>query len=134
MSFLSLQENGTSHSGLSISTSDQIKEVAQEEEGLEGHLDNSKMESDDEEIDTANVCFIANEEETLKVTLETSLDYDELTMDKFARFFEELQSRYEISNVQNKTLRKENDILKIKLVKPVGPKAHHSSFDDDQLM
>ena len=41
-SLLSLQKNRTSHSRLPISTSDYIKEVAQEEEGLEGRLGSLK--------------------------------------------------------------------------------------------
>ena len=58
--------------------------------------DDSETESN-EEIDTAHVCFMTNEEETSKITLDTSLDDDEFTMDELAQFFKKLQSRYDIS-------------------------------------
>ena len=59
---------------------------------------------------------MANREETSKITLDNSLDDDdELTMNELAQFFEELQSRYEISLLQNKNLKKKNEVLKNKL-------------------
>ena len=51
--------------------------------------DDSETESE-EENDTAHVCYMANGEETFKVTLDTSLEDDELTMDELAQIFEEL--------------------------------------------
>ena len=51
--------------------------------------DDSEKDSE-EKIDTAHVCFMANREETLMVNLETSLEDNNLTMDKLAQFFEEL--------------------------------------------
>ena len=45
--------------------------------------DDSETESE-EEIDTAYVCFMAIGEETSQVTLDTSLDDDELTMNELA--------------------------------------------------
>ena len=75
--------------------------------------DDSESESE-EEIDTANMCFMAHGEGASKVYLENSIDDDELTMDELAQFFEELQHRYEISQSQNKKLKKENDSLKNK--------------------
>ena len=66
-------------------------------------------------VDTANVYFMAHGDDPTKISLETSLDDDELAMDELATFFEELQERYEILKVQNERLRKENEILKTKL-------------------
>ena len=73
-------------------------------------------ESDfDEKIDSANVCFMAHRDDPTKVSLENSLDDDELTMDKLAIFFEELQKHYELSKEQNKKLKKKNELLRNKL-------------------
>ena len=58
------------------------------------------------------MCFMAHGDDASKVCLENSLDDEDLTMDELAHFFEELQSRYEISLAQNKKLKKENDSLK----------------------
>jgi len=58
---------------------------------------------------------MANGDDPTKVSLKTSLNDDELTMDELAHSFEKLQNRYELSNIQNKKLRKENDLLKNKL-------------------
>jgi len=58
---------------------------------------------------------MVNGEETSKVTLDTSLDGDELTMDELAQYFKELKSRYEILLLQNKSLKKKNKVLKNKL-------------------
>ena len=41
-----------------------------------------------------------------KVSLETSLDDNDLTIDKLAIFFEKLQEHYEILKVQNKKVEK----------------------------
>jgi len=57
------------------------------------------------------MCFIANYDNLTKVNPEHYLDDDELTMDELANVFEGLQKIYEISKVQNKKLRKENDFL-----------------------
>ena len=75
--------------------------------------DDSESESE-EEHDAANMCFMAQGEDSSKVCLETSIDDDDLTMDELAQFFEELQHRYEISQSHNKKLKKENDVLKNK--------------------
>ena len=45
--------------------------------------DDSESESK-EEIDTANMCFMAHGEDATKVCFENSLDEDELTMDELA--------------------------------------------------
>ena len=47
----------------------------------------------DEEVDTAHVCFMANDN-TPKVTSEPSLDDCELTMNEFGEAFEELSNNY----------------------------------------
>ena len=52
--------------------------------------DDSEIESDEEDIDTTNVCFMTNEEKSTKVTFKPSLDDDELTIYELAHFFEEL--------------------------------------------
>ena len=52
-----------------------------------------KSESE-EEVDTANVCFIANDN-TPKVTFEPSLDDCELIMDELGEAFEELFHNYD---------------------------------------
>jgi len=52
--------------------------------------DDSKSKSD-KKVDTTIVCFIANRDDPTKVSLETFLDEDELTMNELTRFFEELQ-------------------------------------------
>jgi len=57
------------------------------------------------------MCFIANYDNLTKVNPEHYLDDDELTMDELANVFEGLQKIYEISKVQNKKLRKENDFF-----------------------
>jgi len=52
---------------------------ALQKEGLEGNI---SSESDSkEEVDTTNMCFMANEN-TLKVTFKSSLDECELSMDE----------------------------------------------------
>jgi len=56
--------------------------------------DDSETESK-EKVDTANICFMANRDEVSKVTFESSLDEDDLTMDELERFFKELQEQYE---------------------------------------
>ena len=73
--------------------------------------DDSETESD-EEVDTANICFIVNGDDPSKVSLETSLNDDDLTIDEGDRFFKELQERYELSKIKNKKLRKENYFFK----------------------
>ena len=76
--------------------------------------DDTESESE-EEIDAAHMCFMAHGEDATKVTLDNSIDDDELTMDELAQFFEELQHRYEISQSHNKKLKRENDTLKNKI-------------------
>jgi len=51
--------------------------------------DDSESDSGDD-IDVANVCFMAHGDDPTKVTLETSLDDSDITMDILANFFEEL--------------------------------------------
>jgi len=89
------------------------KHGMKKKKALAATWDDSESESE-EEIDTANMCFMVQGEDTTKVCLENSIDDDELTMDELAQFFEELQHRYEISQSQNKKLKKENDSLKNK--------------------
>ena len=48
---------------------------------------------------------MVNGEETSMLNLETSLEEDDLIMDKLAQVFEELQNIYEISLAQNKKLK-----------------------------
>ena len=60
------------------------------------------MESEEEEIDTTNVCFMANGGKSPTVIIKPSLDDDELTKDEHAQFFEKLQNRSELSILQNK--------------------------------
>ena len=74
--------------------------------------DDSETESE-EEIDAAQMCFMARDDKASKVILENSLEDEDLTMDELAQGFEELQSRYEIFQAQNKKLKK-NDSLKNK--------------------
>ena len=47
----------------------------------------------DEEVDTAHVCFMANDN-TPKVTFRPSLDDSELIMDELGEAFEELSNNY----------------------------------------
>ena len=49
--------------------------------------DDSESESE-EENDAAHMCFMAHGEDASKVTLENSIDDDDLTMDELAHFFE----------------------------------------------
>jgi len=55
----------------------------QKKKAMVATWDDSETESE-EEIDTAHVCFMANREEISKLTLDTSLDDDELTMNELA--------------------------------------------------
>ena len=70
---------------------------------LKATWDDSKTESDDEEVDITNVCFMANREKTSKVTLETSLDDDELTMGELAKFLKNIKvdMRFQIFKIRN---------------------------------
>ena len=54
---------------------------------------NLESESE-EEVDTAHVCFMANEN-TPKVTFESYLDECELSMDELDEAFEELSNNYD---------------------------------------
>ena len=54
--------------------------------------DDSETEPE-EEVYTANVCFMENGDEASKVNFETFLEEVDLTMDELVRFFEELQER-----------------------------------------
>ena len=83
----------TPNSGLFISSSDHIKKKAQKK-AMVATWDDSETESK-EKVDTANICFMANRDEVSKVTFESSLDEDDLTMDELERFFKELQEQYE---------------------------------------
>ena len=67
----------------------------QKKKALKASWGDSESESD-EEVDTANVCFMAHGDDPTKISLETTLDHDELTMEEIATFFEELQLKYEL--------------------------------------
>ena len=69
----------------------------------------------EEDMDVGNMCFMAIDDNLTKVNPKPHLDDDKLTMDELANFFEELQETYELSKVQNKKLRKENEFLQNKL-------------------
>ena len=90
------------------------KNVHMKKKAMVDTWDGSETDSE-EVIDAAYVCFMTNKEETSMVNLETSLENNDLTMNKLTQFFEELQNRYEMSFAQNKKLKKENDFLKNKL-------------------
>ena len=64
------------------------KKVHKKKKAMVATWDISETESE-EEVDTANVYFMENGDEVSKVNFETSLDEDDLTMDKIAKFFEE---------------------------------------------
>ena len=69
-----------------------------------------------EEVDTAHVCFIANDN-TPKVTSEPSLDDCKLTiMDKLGEIFEELSNNYDFLKKNYLKLKKENETLHNKII------------------
>ena len=59
------------------------RNIQKKKKAMVATWDDSETESK-EEINSAYVCFIANREETSKLTLDSSLDDDELTMDELA--------------------------------------------------
>ena len=67
------------------------KKLHKKKKAMMATWDDSEIDSNEEEIDTANVCFTANEKESNKVTSGPTLDDDKLTMNELAIFFEELQ-------------------------------------------
>ena len=68
----------------------------------------SESESE-EEIDTANMCFMANES-TSKVTSSTLFD-DELSMDELGETFVELSHNYDFLKKKYLKMKKENESL-----------------------
>ena len=64
------------------------KKVHKKKKAMVVIWDISDTESE-EEVDTVNVYLMTNGDEVSKVNFETSLDEDDLTMDKIAKFFEE---------------------------------------------
>jgi len=73
----------------------------------------SESESE-EEIDTANMCFMANES-TSKVTPSTSFD-DELSMDELGEAFVELSHNYDFLKKKYLKMKKENETLNLQVV------------------
>ena len=74
------------------------------------------LESDsEEEVDTANVCFMANEN-TPKVTFESCLDDCELTMDELGEAFEELSHNYDFLKKKYLKMKKKNELIQNQLV------------------
>jgi len=71
----------------------------------------SESESE-EEVNTANVCFLANEN-TTKVTSESSLKECELSMDKLDEAFEELSNNYDFLKKKYLKIKKKNEFFKI---------------------
>ena len=74
------------------------------------------LESDSEEdVDSANVCFMAQGETSSKVTSKPTLDDSELTLDELGFAFQELDEKYISLKFQYSRLKKENDFLKEEL-------------------
>ena len=69
----------------------------------------------EEETDTVNVCFMANEN-TPKVTSESSLDECELSMDELGETFEELFNNYDFLKKKYLKMKKKNELLQNQLV------------------
>ena len=67
----------------------------------------------DEEVDTANMCFMANES-TSKVTPDTSIDC-ELSIDEIGEAFEELSHNYDFLKKKYLKMKKENVSLNHKV-------------------
>ena len=63
----------------------------------------------EEEVDTSNVCLMANIN-TPKVTSETSLDDCELSMEKLGEAFEELSNNYDFLKKMYLKIKKENKL------------------------
>ena len=74
---------------------------SQKKKALKATWDDSESDSD-EEIYSANVCFMAHRDDPTKVSLETTLDDDELSMNELATFFLK-NYNIEISFQKNKT-------------------------------
>jgi len=64
---------------------------------------------------TANVYFMANDN-TPKVTSESSLDECELTMDELGEAFEELSNNYDVLNKKYIKMKKKNKALQNKII------------------
>jgi len=67
--------------------------------------DDSESDSS-EDVDTANVCFMAHGDDPTNISLEASVDNNDLIIDELANFFEELQERYDLLKVQNNNWKK----------------------------
>ena len=88
------------------------------------------LERDSEEVDMANVCFIANEN-TPKITSESSLEECELFIDKLGKAFEELSNNYDFLKKKYLKMKKENE-LQNKLVVIFKEKILSSTFEKTQ--
>ena len=73
----------------------------------------SESESD-EIVDTANMCFMANES-TSKVILDTSIEDCELSIDELREAFEELSHNYDFLKKKYLKMKKENESLNHKV-------------------
>ena len=73
----------------------------------------SESESD-KEVDTAHMCFMANDN-TNKVTPESSIDDCELSMDELVEAFEELSHNYDFLKKKYLKMKKENETLNHKI-------------------
>ena len=62
--------------------------------------DDDQESESGEDVDIANICFMAHGDDPTKVTLETSLDDRDLTMDELAIFFQELQEMHDLLKVK----------------------------------
>ena len=68
-----------------------------------------------EEVDTANVCFMANDN-TPKVTFESSLDDYDLTIDELGDAFVELSNNYDFLKKKYLKTKKKNEVLQNKII------------------
>jgi len=125
---------------LSISLSSHFKKNAKEQSDNSSWDDDSESDSR-EDVDVANICFMAHGDDPTKAPFKPNLDDSDLTMDEPANFFEELQERYDLLKVQYRKLKKENDVLinnineisKEKDVLSISPKNVQKDFDNYKI-
>ena len=86
---------------------------ALQKESLEATWD-SESEFE-EEVESTHVYFMANEN-TPKVTYETTLDDSELSMDELGEAFEELSNNYDFLKKKYFKAKKENELLQNQLL------------------
>ena len=65
----------------------------------------------------------------LEVTTESEVEDDNMSYDELTTFCQLLLEKYDMIKKDNKILKKKLDCMHIE--HDVGPKAFHSSFDDD---